>query len=427
LSAQAATLKGVRGMPDILPPQSSLWQALEQTVSAWMRRSGFQQIRLPYLEELAVFQRSVGSSSDIVRKEMYTLTDHGDRLLGLRPDGTAGVVRAAIEHGLIGAPGVERRLWYLGPMFRYERPQKGRLRQFHQFGAELFGVASPYVDAEMIELNVQILIALGVGDLHVEINSLGGEGSRTTYRQRLVGFARKHEDDLCSDCHQRLDVNPLRILDCKNADCQAIYADAPTPLSSLDDEDSAHFQAVREGLDAIGVAYHVQPRLVRGLDYYTRTVFEIKAGGLGAQDTVSAGGRYDGLVAEFGGKPTPALGFAAGIERILLAAQGALQPPASRPQLVWIAQDEAARVEALRWLPVLRRAGLHAEHAWHKGSLKAQMRAANAVEAEVVLVRGQAERDAGEVVLRHLPSGKEERVALARDAILAVLAAWTQP
>ncbi|MBI2969521.1 MAG: histidine--tRNA ligase, partial [Gammaproteobacteria bacterium] len=310
----ADTFQGVRGMHDTLPDRTRDWQRLEQLVQGILNRYGYREIRLPVVERTELFERSIGESTDIVSKEMYSFTDrNGDRLT-LRPEGTAGCVRAAIEHGLLQAGGALR-LWYQGPMFRHEKPQKGRFRQFHQFGAEAFGMPGPDIDAELIALTARLWRELGLADLQLEINTLGTSGARRSYREVLLAYFSKHKKALDEDSLDRLHKNPLRILDSKNPELKSLIDAAPTLDGFLDPGSTQHFAALREILDAVGIGYRINPRLVRGLDYYNGAVFEWVSGRLGAQGAVCAGGRYDGLVEHFGGEATPAVGFAMGIER----------------------------------------------------------------------------------------------------------------
>jgi len=307
-------------MNDILPAETSSWQYLEETVLRVLKGYGYQQIRMPIVEYTDLFKRSIGEVTDIVEKEMYTFEDRNGESLTLRPEGTACCVRACEEHGLLYNQ--VQRLWYNGPMFRYERPQKGRYRQFHQIGVETFGMAGPDIDAELIMLSARLWRELGLLDhVTLEINSLGSAEARARYRDDLVTFLEKHIDRLDKDSQRRLSSNPLRILDSKNPDTQALLDEAPNFKDYLDQESADHFQQLLARLDAAGIAYQVNPRLVRGLDYYSKTVFEWVTAELGAQGTVCAGGRYDGLVEQLGGKPTPAVGFAMGVERLILMLQ----------------------------------------------------------------------------------------------------------
>lgn len=413
------TLRGVKGMPDLRPGEAERFRRFEATAAAAFGRAGFREIRTPLLEPLDLFQRSVGESSDIVRKEMYTLRDLGERDLALRPEGTAGVVRAVVEHSLVGT-GEELRLWYAGPMFRQERPQKGRLRQFHQIGCEVFGTAAPALDAEVIALNWRLLEELGVAGLELRLGSLGGEDSRRRYRARLLDWLAPHAEGLCEDCRVRMQLNPLRVLDCKNPVCRTVVAAAPAPIDALEDDDRRHFDGVLSALASLDIAATVDPRLVRGLDYYTRTVYEIQSGVLGAQSAVSAGGRYDNLVASFGGPSTPAFGFALGMERLALILGEEDLPP--RSGLAWVALDEEARAEGLLWADRLRSGGLRVLLFQHKGSLKAQMRAADAAGCRFALLRGGSERENGTVACRDLLDGRQFAVTLDLVALVEALA-----
>jgi histidyl-tRNA synthetase len=311
----AKNIQAIRGMRDILPEQTPLWQYLESRVREVVQSYGYREIRMPSLEMTELFRRSIGEATDIVEKEMYTFEDRNGDSLTLRPEGTAGCVRAGIENGLFFNQ--VQRLWYQGPMFRHERPQKGRFRQFHQIGVETYGMPGPDIDIEVILITARIWQALGLRDLELQINTLGTPEERTVYRQQLVEYLSDRKEELDEDSLRRLESNPLRILDSKNPDLQGLIADAPVLIDHLGQESRSHFEVLCAGLDAAGVAYVKNPRLVRGLDYYARTVFEWVTDRLGAQGTVCAGGRYDGLVEQLGGRSTPAIGFAMGVERLI--------------------------------------------------------------------------------------------------------------
>lgn len=312
-----AKIKAIRGMNDILPEQTPVWQYLEGTVKEVLDAYGYSEIRMPIVEQTGLFKRSIGEVTDIVEKEMYTFDDRNGDSLTLRPEGTASCVRAAEEHGLLFNQ--MQRFWYQGPMFRYERPQKGRYRQFHQIGVETFGMAGSDIDAEIILLSARLWKKLGLLDsVTLQLNSLGSNEARETYKNALVEYLEQRKENLDEDSVRRLDSNPLRILDSKNPEMQALLADAPVLSDYLDDESKTHFSELTSMLDAAGIAYEINPRLVRGLDYYCKTVFEWVTDKLGAQGTVCAGGRYDGLVKQLGGRPTPAVGFAMGVERLIL-------------------------------------------------------------------------------------------------------------
>jgi len=334
-----------RGTRDILPGEVERWHWLEERTRAAMALYGYREVRTPIFEATELFVRSVGESTDIVRKELYTFQDRKGRSLTLRPEGTAPLVRAYLENPPLRAESPAR-LYYMGPMFRYERPQAGRYRQFWQIGAELLGSAQPEADAEMIDLFRAILSDVGLKSVTVLLNSLGDSVCRPRYREAIREYFKKHVDRLCGDCKERLETNPLRILDCKVPSCAPVIAGAPSVLDSLCAECAEHFEAVKRALAGLGIPYEVDPRLVRGLDYYTRTVFEIHAAGLGAQNAVGGGGRYDQLVKDFGGPDTPAIGFSIGMERLLLAVGDSAAPPHQSPDVCVIALQPGAQVEA---------------------------------------------------------------------------------
>ncbi|CAK0779537.1 histidine--tRNA ligase [Gammaproteobacteria bacterium] len=396
-------IQSIRGMNDLLPERSPYWQFVEDTLVGVLESYGYAEVRTPLLEKTELFERSIGEVTDIVEKEMYTFADrNGDRLT-LRPEGTAGCVRAVIENGLLRNPAL--RLWYLGPMFRHERPQKGRYRQFHQIGVETFGFPGPDIDIELILMSARMLRALGLSDVRLEVNSLGTPEIRARYRDELVAYLSAREDVLDEDSRRRLTANPLRILDSKNPEVQAIVAGAPRLLDALDEGSRAHFDALCATLDAAGLSYVVNPCLVRGLDYYTRTVFEWVATGLGAQGTVCAGGRFDHLVEHLGGPATPAAGFALGLERlvVLLEERGTI---ASRsiPQVYMVHVGAEAARSALVLAEKLRDtiADLRIEVHCGGGGLKAQFRHADKSGARLVLVIGETELAAGVVTVKDL-------------------------
>ena len=344
-----------KGTHDILPGESERWEWLEARARDVLSRYGYREVRTPMFEATDLFVRSVGESTDIVRKELYSFEDKGGRSLTLRPEGTAPLVRAFLEHSLAHGQPISR-LSYLGPMFRYERPQAGRFRQFWQIGAELIGPASPAADAEMIDLFVAILAAVGLRNVTVLLNSLGDATCRPAYEDRIRAYFEKHAESLCGDCKERLKTNPLRILDCKVPSCQPILEGAPSPLDALCDPCREHFAGVEAGLRALAIPTKVVPRLVRGLDYYTRTVFEVHAASLGAQNAVGGGGRYDRLVKDFGGPDTPAIGFSIGMERLLLSA-GSAAGGAWTPDVCGVVREEGATFEALALARALRGLG----------------------------------------------------------------------
>jgi histidyl-tRNA synthetase len=378
---------------------------------------GYREVRTPMFESTDLFVRSVGESTDIVRKELYTFTDRGDRSLTLRPEGTAPLVRAYLESPVLRQE-TPARLSYLGPMFRYERPQKGRYRQFWQIGAELLGSKEPAADVEMIDLFVAIMREVGLASAKVLLNSLGDSVCRPVYRERVRDYFGAHLEELCEDDRERWKTNPLRILDCKIPKCQPILAGAPSVLDSLCEPCRTHFDSVLAGLRAMEIDVETAPRLVRGLDYYTRTVFEVIPPEEGAQSTIGGGGRYDRLIELLGGRPTPGVGFATGIERIILnlKRQGVTPPQRDRPQVYIAVQTPAAKLPAVRLASQLRRAGISAIASPSERSLKAQMRQADSLGATFVAILGESELAEETATLRRLESGEQETVPLTRVA-----------
>lgn len=399
-------------MNDILPADIIHWQFLERTVADVLATYGYTEIRLPLLEQTALFKRSIGEVTDIVEKEMYTFDDRNGDSLTLRPEGTAGCVRAAIQHGLLGSA---QRLWYSGPMFRHERPQKGRQRQFHQIGVEAFGVASPDMDAELILICARLWQRLGLSAaVELELNSIGSSAARREYREALVAYLKEREADLDEDSRRRLDSNPLRILDSKNPATQALLDGAPSLEDFLDDESRADFATLCALLDSAGIGYRVNRRLVRGLDYYNKTVFEWVTDALGAQGTVCAGGRYDGLVAQLGGRDTPGVGFAMGMERlVLLLRELAVAVDAPGADIYVVALGDAAQRQALATTEALRsrRPGLRIHAHTGGGSFKSQMKKADKSGAALALVWGEDEAAGGNVTVKPL-RGQGEQVTI---------------
>ncbi len=413
------TLQAVRGMHDILPGDIAGWQWLEGRLAERLNAYGYSEIRIPLVEKTELFTRAIGQGTDVVEKEMYAFDDRNGDSLCLRPEGTAGVVRAALQHGLLNPPGLK--VWYCGPMFRHERPQKGRQRQFHQTGVEVFGVSTPETDVELIAMATRLWADLGVNDqLTLEINSLGDREDRQRYRDALVDFLRPLADRLDPDSQRRLDSNPLRILDSKNPDTQALLADAPRLHDHLGEEAAAHFEAVTGLLDALGIAWTHNPGLVRGLDYYGRTVFEWTTEALGAQGTVCAGGRYDDLIEIQGGRPTPGIGFALGMER-LLALVEATGRRFERAPHAYLVSSEAAE-HRLGFAESLRDAwpGIRLVTDLQGGSFKAQFKRADRSGAAVALVLGEGELAAGEVTVKDL-RGDAPQQAVPRDRLAAEL------
>ena len=396
-------LRAVRGMNDLLPADSPLWAHFEQTVRDWLKCYGYREMRTPILEHTGLFKRAIGEVTDIVEKEMYTFVDalNGESMT-LRPEGTASCVRAAIEHNLLFDGG--KRLWYAGPMFRHERPQKGRYRQFHQVGVEALGYAGPDLDIEHLLMTARLWKKLGLAEfVHLEINSLGGAEARASHRRKLVAYFEAHADQLDADSQRRLSSNPLRILDTKNPAMHALVEAAPQLIDELDDAARAHFEAVKRGLDDAGIAYRVNPRLVRGLDYYNYTVFEWVTDKLGAQGTVCAGGRYDGLVAQLGGKPAPACGFAMGVERLLvMMSEAGLLPEPEQPDVYLVNVGEAAARYAPQAAEFLRDAGLDVVLHAGGGSFKTQMKRADASLARFAVLIGEDEMALGQVTVKPL-------------------------
>jgi len=399
-------------MHDILPDKSPIWQKLEQCIRDILQTYGYQEIRMPVIEKTELFKRSIGESTDIVSKEMYTFTDRNGELLTLRPEGTASCVRLGLENGLFHNPA--QRLWYSGPMFRHERPQKGRLRQFNQIGVEAFGMNGPDIDAELIIMCERIWANLGLDKLKLEINSLGTSAARLSYREILIEYFKDSQDQLDDDNKKKLQSNPLRILDSKNPEMQDLISKAPAITDTLDTESADHFAGVRSLLDELQIKYTVNPRLVRGLDYYNRTVFEFITEELGAQGTVCAGGRYDGLVEQFGGKPTPAIGFAMGLERLVsLIESDNHQPDSEGVHIYFIVASEKAMPNALVLAEQLRDnlAGLKLIVHCGGGSFKSQFRRADKSGAKLALILGEDELEQKTVGIKPLRQDQEQIMA----------------
>ncbi|HEU4686659.1 MAG TPA: histidine--tRNA ligase, partial [Nitrospira sp.] len=382
-------IKGIKGVKDLLPDETPRWHFIEEAARRWAGLYGFQEIRIPIFEVTALFARSIGATTDIVEKEMYTFPDRDGTSLTLRPEGTAGTVRAFIEHHRAADP-LPQKYFYLGPMFRHERPQAGRLRQFHQFGVEYFGTPDARADVEVISLLWRFLSDLGLPDLTLEMNSLGTAADRAAYLPVLVSFLKTYAGRLCANCQRRIDTNPLRVLDCKIPECRAVTEQAPQLTSHLSADAKQHFDAVLSGLTALGIPYRLNPRLVRGLDYYCLTAFEITSSHLGAQNAVGAGGRYDGLVEVLGGPPTPAVGFAAGLERISLMLPDARVPRPS-PSVYVAAFGPEGGPAGLRLLDDLRRAGLSASTDYRATTLKAHLRQADRAGSRFAVLLGDDE------------------------------------
>ena len=408
--------QAIRGMNDILPAESAHWQLLETITREVLTAYGYQEIRLPLVEKTELFARSIGEVTDIVEKEMYTFDDRNGESLTLRPEGTAGCVRACIEHGLLHNQ--MQRLWYAGPMFRYEKPQKGRYRQFHQIGAEAYGMAGPDIDAELIALTARLWRRLGIREVTLQLNSLGSSAARAAYREQLVAYFTVRQGELDEDSQRRLRTNPLRILDSKHPTMQAVIAEAPSLLDHLDAESRIHFEALQGLLDTAGIAYEINPRLVRGLDYYSQTVFEWVTDTLGAQGTICAGGRYDGLIEQLGGQAVPGIGFAMGLERLvamLMAAGQAGADPA--PHAYLIAVGDTAQRAALALAERLRDAlpALRLRMNCGGGGFKAQFRRADHSGARFALILGEDEVNAGALAIKPLRESRSEQLTLSQD------------
>ncbi|PSW05846.1 histidine--tRNA ligase [Photobacterium rosenbergii] len=418
----AKQIQAIRGMNDCLPTQSPLWQKVESTIKQVVSAYGYSEVRMPIVESTHLFSRAIGEVTDVVEKEMYTFDDRNGDSLTLRPEGTAGCVRAGIQNGLLYNQ--EQRLWYTGPMFRHERPQKGRYRQFHQFGVEVFGLNGPDVDAELIMMTARMWRELGI-DKHVrlELNSIGSLEDRANYREALIAFLEQHIDILDEDCKRRMHTNPLRVLDTKNAAIQEVLVDAPKLSDYLGEESKQHFAGLCELLDAAGIEYQVNERLVRGLDYYNRTVFEWITESLGAQGTVCGGGRYDGLVEQLGGKATPAVGFAMGLERLVLMMETLELTDVRRPVDVYmVTAGEGTMMAGMKLAEKLREdvPGLRVMSHFGGGNFKKQFKRADNVGAAVALVLGENEIAENTVVVKDLRGG--EQTTMAQDDVAAKLA-----
>ncbi len=406
-----------KGTQDLLPGTIEQWQYLEETIRSVCREYGYEEIRTPMFEATELFQRGVGQTTDIVKKEMYTFQDKGDRSMTLRPEMTASVCRAYVEDKLYGQP-QPMKLYYIGPMFRYERPQSGRFRQFHQFGIEVLGADQPIVDAEVISLVWNLYKRLGLIGLEVHVNSVGCPICRARHREQLQEFLAARKSKLCNDCQERFERNPLRILDCKNPSCQEETVGAPTTKDTLCEDCNTHFEKVLAILGRAGVVYRVNPRLVRGLDYYTKTAFEVMVEEIGAQSAICGGGRYDKLVEEIGGPPTPGIGFAMGIERVLAALQVQHKLPEEKPKLfaMLIALGEQAQIEGFALLSALRSQGMPVGMDLLGRSLKNQLKSANRQSVRYALILGEEELARKVLVIRDLTLGEQIEVSLV-DAV----------
>lgn len=409
----ALITKAIKGTKDVLPSESYKNQYIEATCLGVAENFGYKEMRTPVFEHTELFQRGVGDTTDVVQKEMYTFGDKGGRSITLRPEGTAGAARSFLENGLSNEA-LPQKICYLTSCYRYEKPQTGRLREFHQFGIECFGAASPLADAEMIALAKQIFDELGVKDLHLEINSIGCPKCRAEYHKALKEYFTSRIDELCDTCRDRLDRNPMRILDCKSPVCSEIAKDAPVVLDYLCDECSEHFEKTKSYLDASNIEYIVNPQIVRGLDYYTKTVFEFVSDSIGSQGTVCGGGRYDGLIEELGGQHTPSLGFGMGLERLQLVmeAQGCEFPEPSRPDLFIVAMGDKATLKAIEIAKDMRDEGYSVVYDLNGRSLRAQMKYADKCNAKYNVVIGDNEVDTKTAILKDMATGEQSEISL---------------
>ncbi len=406
--------KAPRGTSDILPQEQPYWRYIEEKAALICQQYGYERLDTPIFEDARLFIRGIGEGTDIVEKETYSFEDRSGMMMTLRPEGTAPVCRAYLEHGIHNLPQPVR-LYYIAPIFRYERPQAGRYRQHHQFGFEALGDADPALDAEVIDMAWQFYTCLGLRDLSLEINSIGCRLCRPGYLESLKQYYAGHVAHLCADCKMRLKKNPLRLLDCKKQSCRSIAQLSPKSIDHLCEGCKAHFNLLKRYLDVLDLPFKINHCLVRGLDYYTRTVFEIQPrGGEGAQTTLGGGGRYDDLVEELGGRPTPAVGFATGIERVILnmKRQGITVPPLPKPKIFIAHIGDGAKEEVTRLAAALRRAGIGATTASSSKSLKAQLRHANALGATQVIIIGEDEIKSGTILLRHMESGEQRSIPI---------------
>lgn len=408
--------KSVKGTQDVLPKESYKWQFIEKIIREEANAHSFKEIRTPVFEHTELFQRSVGDTTDVVQKEMYTFNTKGEDSITLRPEGTAGSARAILEHGVYN-DGYPIKAYYFTSCYRYEKPQKGRLREFHQFGMEVYGAASYFADAEVICAADSIFKRLGVKGLNLEINSIGCPNCRANYHKALKEYFAEHTSELCETCLSRLEKNPMRILDCKSPICSKIAEKAPTVLDYICDDCREHFEGVKKCLDSVGIEYTVNPTIVRGLDYYTRTVFEFVSSSIGAQGTVCGGGRYDGLIEELGGQHTPSLGYAIGIERLLLLleAQGIEIPAAPTCDIYIAGLGEKAQLKSFELVKTVRSSSLSAECDIVGRSLKAQMKYADKIGAKFSIVLGDSEIESGKAQLKNMETGEKAEISLGEN------------
>ena len=410
-------MQALKGTHDILPEEVYKWDYMEGVIRDVCARDGYKEIRTPIIEATELFQRGIGDTTDVVTKEMYTFTDRGNRSVTLRPENTASAVRAYLEHKMYGDQQVHK-MFYIGSMFRYDRPQAGRYREFHQFGLEVLGASSPLADAEVIAMACEIFHKLGLRDLDLHLNSIGDKNCRPAYRQKLIEFFEGKKDQLCDDCRERLYKNPLRILDCKEEGCKKASVGAPEITDYLCDDCHAKFEAVKHYLDGLGISYTVDPRLVRGLDYYTNTAFEIQYPPLGAQSAVCGGGRYDGLVEEIGGPSTPGIGFAIGLERLLLALemQNLIPAPKSQKRVYIAALGEDAVADGFKIQEELRGLGVLTDMDLQGRSLKGQMKQAGKLDSQFTVIIGSNELEKGAAAVKNMADGTQEDIPFAEVA-----------
>lgn len=407
-------IRGIKGVKDIPPSQISKWNVVEEAANRLAQTYGFREIRIPVFEQTDLYVRSIGGATDIVEKEMYTFPDRDGSSLTLRPEGTAGVVRSFIEHNFINDPTCKK-LYYIGPMFRHERPQAGRFRQFHQFGVEMIGTTSPHADVEVIALLWRFFTGLQLPGLTLEMNSLGEPSDRQGYKENLIAFLRPQAEQLCGNCRRRIETNPLRVLDCKVPQCRTATENAPKLIDFLSPTSKEHFNQVLSGLDNLSIPYSLNPRLVRGLDYYSMTTFEVSCSALGAQNAIGAGGRYDGLFEALGGKPSPAVGFAVGLERVLLALPESMIPP-PKPWIFVASFGPLGSQAGLTLLDSLRSQGIPADTDHNANSLKSLLRSADRLSAPYVLIVGDDEVSQDQTILRNMQTKAQEIIPLSTAA-----------
>lgn len=410
-------MQALKGTHDILPEEVYKWDYMEGVIRDVCARYGYKEIRTPIIEATELFQRGIGDTTDVVTKEMYTFTDRGNRSVTLRPENTASAVRAYLEHKMYGDQQVHK-MFYIGSMFRYDRPQAGRYREFHQFGLEVLGASSPLADAEVIAMACEIFHRLGLKDLDLHLNSIGDKNCRPAYRQKLIEFFEGKKDQLCDDCRERLYKNPLRILDCKEEGCKKASIGAPEITDYLCDDCHKKFEAVKHYLDGLGISYTVDPRLVRGLDYYTNTAFEIQYPPLGAQSAVCGGGRYDGLVEEIGGPSTPGIGFAIGLERLLLALemQNLIPAPKAQKRVYIAALGEDAVAEGFKIQEELRGLGVLTDMDLQGRSLKGQMKQSGKLDSQFTVIIGSNELEKGAAAVKNMADGTQKDIPFAEVA-----------